>query len=140
MSIYCHLILISWCVNSISCRVHLQNHIDVCIHIMIVKKNIYFEIFFLLFFFSVPLVSAMYGKCICIRKCDCKYNVLLPDMATLYAPRGWLSCPWLDPSVSLMCLLWVDLSSTLILNKVLKFIYNVLLHWYPIHIYVYDSL
>ena len=52
---------------------------------MIVKKNIYFEIFFFIVFFSVPLVSAMYGKCICIRKCDCKCNVLLPDMATLYA-------------------------------------------------------
>ena len=30
--------------------------------------------------------NAMYGKCICIRKCDCKCNVLLPDMATLYTP------------------------------------------------------
>ena len=81
--IWCHLILISWCEN-FSWRVHLQNNIDVCIHIMIVKKNIYFEIYFSLFFFLylwwVPCTVNVVVFC----KCDYKCNVLLPDMATLY--------------------------------------------------------
>ena len=134
--IWCHFILISWCIIIISWRVHLQKNIDVCIRYdigclknkKIFTLKYFFYCFFFLYLWWVPCTVNVFVYVSVI------VNVMYscPTWQHCMLSRGWLSRLWPDSSVPLMCLLWAVLSSTIIfLNKVLKFIYNGL-HWYPI--------